>query len=253
MLLAPASPSCNAGIGTPPSGVGTDGARQRWWTRIVIEELIGFDARLRSDLYLPLEWSAERRSSFLLEPAVEWPLSVDQWVWPSVFVDVAASRVRRDPLAHLQIAPDLSDYRQQAIGLWTSACAMKAAMAAADAMGRAVCIAIEVLTEKGLERDPDWRDRLGGIAPPVPAGVNWYRAGFDVADIGYVSGLSNCGWIAEEEVPLKRRWAPLLNEHGLFSDLGVALDFRAEMDERAPEHAPFFVYRIALCEWADIA
>jgi hypothetical protein len=219
----------------------------------VVCELIGFDARLRGEFYLPLEWSPERRASFLLDPSVAWPLSVDHWVWPSLFEDAAASRLRRDQLAHLLIPQDLRDYRQQGIGLWSSVSAMKAAVAGAGAMERSICVAIELCTARGLDRDPDWRDRLGGVALPSPAEVNWRRAGFDVADIGYISGVSNCGWSEEqEEVSRRARWAPLVNQHGLLGDLGVALDFRAEMDDRAPEHSPFFVYRIALCEWDEV-
>jgi hypothetical protein len=213
--------------------------------------LIGFDARLHRNLY-EAEWPNERRRDYLIDPTVEWPLSVDPDVWPSIFDDPAASTLRRDPLHAILLQPDLGDLRQRHIGLWTRASALRDAIAAAGAAERTVCVAIEVLLENGLERDPDWDIRLGGETPCEPSRVDWARLGFDVADIDYTSGLSNCGWLAEDEQSWKERWLPFMNEHGLLADLGAATDLRAAMDDRAPEHAPFFVYRIATCAWADI-
>lgn len=212
----------------------------------MIGQLIGFDMRMRAQLYVTSRWSNELRSSYLMVPSVEWPLSVDASVWPSLFDDPEVERRRGNPLSRFLIPPDRSDFRQQAIGLWSSESAMERAVRVASASEWGIPIAIELFTERGYERDPDWRVRIEGIGDCVSERAEWYRAGFDVGDIGFVSGLSNCGWLAEEELALKRRWAPYINTHGLISELGVAQDFRADMDERAPEHAPFFVFGIGL-------
>jgi len=125
---------------------------------------------------------------------------------------------------------------------------MKRAVLSASAVTRGVPIALELFTEHGARRDPDWKVRLGGASGCVPPRVAWRRVGFDVADTGFVSGLSNCGW-KEEETFLKRKWIRFINADGLLTNFDAALDFRAEMDERIPEHAPFFVYGIAMSYW----
>jgi len=79
-----------------------------------------------------------------------------------------------------------------------------------------------------------------GIADEVVVDAGWQCLGFDVAD-GAISGLSNCGYDADEVGALRERWAARLNAHGLFDDVEEALAFRALADTRVREHAPFAV------------
>jgi hypothetical protein len=216
-------------------------------------DLVGFDARLAGEWYLTGRWSPERRETFLLDPSVQWPLSVDWWVWPSLFRDEVADTLRRHPLDELLISPDMSDYRVHAIGLWTSASAMKRRVEEAHATDRSVPVAVELCSEHGFERVPDWNDRLGGASPCEPPRVGWPLLGFDVADIGYISALSNCGWAEDARAIMQQRWLPHLNEHGLFEDADAASDFLPVAEDLVSEHAPFFVYALRRCSWDEIS
>jgi hypothetical protein len=68
--------------------------------------------------------------------------------------------------------------------------------------------------------------------------------GYDVADIGRISGLSNCAYVPDEREALRSEWGPKLNDHHLFTQLEPARAFRRLTDARVPEHAPFYVYGI---------
>ena len=47
--------------------------------------LLKFDIRVHEDDYVRAFWTLELRNQFLLNPDVEWPLSADEWMWPSVY------------------------------------------------------------------------------------------------------------------------------------------------------------------------
>lgn len=71
--------------------------------------------------------------------------------------------------------------------------------------------------------------------------------GFDVADAGFWSGLSNCGYTTEELARLRPEWSKRINDFGLLQSGGDALTFREVSDRRVPEHAPFWVYSADSC------
>jgi len=68
--------------------------------------------------------------------------------------------------------------------------------------------------------------------------------GYDVADAGCISGLTNCGYTEEEINALATLWANRLNSFGLLTTLEDAVAFRQLCDERVPEHAPFWIYAL---------
>jgi hypothetical protein len=80
----------------------------------------------------------------------------------------------------------------------------------------------------------------------VVVGTRWRFLGYDIADAGDISGLSNCGFEGRELERLRPTWAPRLNDHGLFSDISDAVSFRSATDQRVREHAPFQVYGLWL-------
>jgi hypothetical protein len=92
------------------------------------------------------------------------------------------------------------------------------------------------------------RDKDRGINADVHVEAGWRFVGYDVADEGNISGLSNCGYTELEAAALRPAWASKLNEHGLFLELDVALAFRSLTDQRVVEHAPFFVNAIWIVE-----
>jgi hypothetical protein len=85
-----------------------------------------------------------------------------------------------------------------------------------------------------------------GIDTQLVAGPGWRFLGYDIADAGDISGLSNCGYEGHELESLRPTWAPRLNDHGLFSDASDAISFRSVTDKRVAEHAPFRVCGIWL-------
>jgi hypothetical protein len=68
--------------------------------------------------------------------------------------------------------------------------------------------------------------------------------GYDVADAGFWSGLSNCGYTQSELERLRPEWSMRINDFGLLRSESDALAFKNISDQRVPEHAPFWVYRL---------
>lgn len=172
-------------------------------------------ADLRAHPSLPdRSWSAARRSDYLLRPDVPRPLSVDESVW---------ERLSEGDGPLPWIAPD--DVQRRA--------------GPSDA-----CAVFGVVAEDASEAEA-LKEELGA-GTPLEIDGGWSAAGFDVVDPRTgVSGLSNCGYGGEIH-RLRRTWAALLNEYGLFSDVADALAFRTLTNQRVPEHAPFRVYGIWL-------
>lgn len=182
--------------------------------------LYGFDARAPVNAPDAL-WSEQRRSVYLLRPEVERPLSVDRRVWPPV------------PAAELTdgFAPDY----------WADLDALRRKCVEADlAPGDFTLIALGVADETDRERSL--------LVPCRPSSVqpDWCRLGYDVADTGLTSGLSNAGFLAEvEDVDgLRSSFGSQLGENGLFASPDDADAFRVRCDERLPEHAPFLVHAL---------
>jgi hypothetical protein len=63
-----------------------------------------------------------------------------------------------------------------------------------------------------------------------------------MADAGFCSGLSDCGYRPHEAIPIRERFATELNDFHLFIDQVVAEEFRSLTDRRVAEHAPFYVF-----------
>jgi len=71
--------------------------------------------------------------------------------------------------------------------------------------------------------------------------------GYDVADTGTISALTNCGYRSDSErQAVKDRFGKKLNQHGLFSNVEDALEFAECSNLRVLEHAPFFPYLIQI-------
>lgn len=194
------------------------------------QALLGFDARVMS-LAPDATWDAVRRGLYLLRSDVQKPLSVDPMVWPSLFGD----RVQ------------VPEWRGPNQGLWDDLYRMRTSLSQL-APAEHWTIAVSWVSAEGFSKpsvhEGPYRERM---TPPT-IGDAWKPLGFDVADAGLTSGLSNCGYQQTEIAGLRATWASHLNEHHLFGDLKRALAFRDLTDRRVPEHAPFFVYALWLIE-----
>ncbi len=205
----------------------------------VEEALLGFDARERF-LEPVRTWTPARRGTYLLREDVQKPLSVDAAVWPSLFghglPDSERTRLGLEALP-------LPGWRGPNQELWDSLSRMQSALEplAAEAHWTVAVswVSVEGFSESRAGAGP-YREKM----EPEAVSADWTLLGFDVADAGFISGLSNCGYTPEEAAGLRATWASALNAHHLFDDLEKALAFRELTEARVPEHAPFFVYAL---------
>ena len=195
---------------------------------------IGFDPRRPSSSWLN-EWSPDRRQTYLLQPDLAVPLSVDPMAWPPRLIHHELERRRPDEIL-------LADWSLvNPVGLVRELAALDhyRTAATADDLTLAVCLLDPVA-------DP-WTDRLTSwpTQPPRPA-ADWVLLGHDVADDDLTSGLCNCGYTPEEATAARDAWAADLNQHGLFSDPERARAFAHFTNQRVREHAPFHVHGLFL-------
>ena len=212
--------------------------------------VIGFDVRIAKDQYVSRRWDNDARAEFLLRPDVEWPFSVDRSVWPSVFFSTHA-RDFRDSYSTIPVEPDLEG--TSGLTSWLDLERMHTHYDAHRALASdGVFVGIELLSEKSAEGPMISYEMSGGIGcgiwldPTIPDQIpeGSTLLGYDVADAGWISGLSNCGYTEEETEALSAAWGSRLNSVGLLSTLEDAVEFRQVSDQRVPEHAPFWVYAL---------
>lgn len=210
--------------------------------------LVRFDVRLDKEHYLDAFWDKDHRNRFLLKPDIEWPLSVDPLVWPSVFYSEIFRKASTLPYGSIEVPPSTDDGQY-----WLNLERMKnyyGTHKKADSGG--VLIGIDLFSEKSLAEDlVPYETRTGiqcalaiGHTVPneLPAGSE--LLGYDVADASWISGLSNCDYSSEDGNQLRRLWASRLNEFGLLSTLEDATQFKLLSDARVPDHSPFWIYGI---------
>lgn len=179
--------------------------------------LYGFDARVPLNTEDPT-WTAARREAYLLSPEIRRPVSVDRGVWPPVEAAVRTDGFAPDYWAELEALSRRGEEARQPL----------------------VLVALAVLDHSPVARALDAGCRPASIDPA------WTPLGWDVADSGLVSGLTNCGFQPglDDVQSLRHRFSPALNEHGLFERVADADEFRALSDRRVPEHAPFLIHRL---------
>jgi hypothetical protein len=183
-----------------------------------------------------------------LKPDIEWPLSVDRRVWPSVFY------------AEIDRIPDWESYATIEGDPGIEGGAYRLDL---DRMRRfydvhralapdGVFVGVELLSEKGADGPsilymlPEgiqcglWLDPTIPERPPEGS----ILLGYDVADTGLISGLANTEYTEEEIRDLAPVWTNRLNSFGLLDTVEDAVAFRQVCDERDPASAPFWVYAL---------
>jgi len=206
--------------------------------------ILGFDAREPGGR----AFTETEKAGFLLRLDVKRVVSCDGGVWPSVF----RSRDRPNYVGFFQkLWEDLDDLRGQV---------------ASTALGPCDVVAVAVFADLFLPEEAErWRNRLQGVRPdeaakqsdlelpqanPSTVLETWSFLGHDVCDEWGLSGLSSLGFQpkTEDVAGLRNTWGPRLNRHHLFDSLDDATTFKAVANDRAKEHAPFFVYGLWLVE-----
>jgi hypothetical protein len=167
------------------------------------------------------DWTKSRRSVFLLNEKVPIPKSVDANVWEEVFaktVEHSNGKVRlpcwndrEEMLKASQYSPTSKEEVELTIALFASDGAY--------------------LPEKITINNKLPADQIAG-----------FFLGYDIADDGLISALSNCGYSNDEIILARKAYAPFLNKHGLIKDIKTAEKFRSYSETRVPDHAPFFVF-----------
>ena len=205
----------------------------------MFERLMGFDVRVGEDV-VSAHWDDRRRSAYLLDEGVNRPLSVDPLVWPSLF-DVGhgigfstEERTRLGLAGALGESSALPAWVGPNRPFWEDLGALRDHLRGTGAASpSSVLIAVTICALDGTL--------------PMP-GTQWERLGYDVADSSLISGLSNCGYTAQEVAELRPTWSGRLNDHHLFEDVQPAFEFSQLTNRRVPEHAPFYVYGLYVVE-----
>jgi hypothetical protein len=197
--------------------------------------LLGYDVRERWCDRRRL-WPEQRVQRFLLRTDIDKPLSTDVMVWPTVFADAQLDWL------------DLGDARIGSVGapapafhgfvqdLWRDLAELERHVPQDLPAHDVIAITSTDATH------PDMPS-----CSPATLDDHWILRGYDIADSGLLSGLSNCGFLAheaEDAARLRTQWAGRLNRWHLFDDPTHASDFARLADARVPEHAPFTVYGI---------
>ena len=181
---------------------------------MLYKELLGFDLRLPADSYVRDRWEQETREDFLLRSEIQWPLSVDDSVWPSFFNELEAAAV---PLN--SVRPSL--------WFWFNLTKMRSFFLAWKKVQsqRGIPIAVVLITEAPLRSNDYWEGVLypHDVLSPGEVPPKWLFLGYDVADQYKLSGLVNCRYTDAERATLRATWAARLNENGLLQTLDDAM------------------------------
>jgi hypothetical protein len=190
--------------------------------------LLGFSARA---MHTPRNEAV--RSEQLLRPELDWPLSTDTMVWPTVFDTSGKERAHRattvqnlwGPLEVLQreIATQLAP------GRWPN--------------GSYWIVAVAWMTTPANPQ-VRWPDEGTAVATISPNAIedHWEFLGYDVSDDRLLSGLTNCLSGAHHEFSCWHRWAKELNDYHLFDDLDDANEFSDAISRAIDTHSPFHPY-----------
>jgi hypothetical protein len=186
--------------------------------------LVGFSANETESDGRKTPIPADIREVFLLRPEIELPYSVDEHVWPSVWGMNDGPQADRN-------------------GLWLNLGRLQRSLIE---HGRtAILIAVELLVPGNPPAFGFPYSLIDSTQEPPTVPDDSICLGFDVADGGFWSGLSNCGYSEAERAELRPKWHGRINDFGLLKSEQDALEFRDLSDARVPEHAPFWVYRLS--------
>jgi len=212
--------------------------------------LVGFDIRLGRCEYLTTLWDKKRRSTYLLQPEIEWPLSVDTSVWPSVFYYPHENMRATHPLPEQAISVCARDTRGLALELWSHRDEMESVFAEHKQrlIIKGISVAVVIEDANDLLSEEYWRAVL---QPPLSLSqlpTTWRFLGYDIADRYMISGLSNCGYADDEKRLLQPYWSTRLNHFGLLTTLADAREYRQITERRIPQHKPFYIWSL----YADV-
>lgn len=104
--------------------------------------------------------------------------------------------------------------------------------------------AIRIFFDGTTISDPLWQTVSESGTNPAEPAHGWLSLGYDVADNGQTSALSDCEYQQDEMTRARESWGSDVNEWGLLSSFENAVALRDFSNGRVREHAPFYVYEI---------
>lgn len=210
--------------------------------------IIGFDVRYAPETFVKDRWEDPTRELYLIDPKVPVPLSVDRLVWPSRF------RMKGSPPPPMTRADDILVPRNadtahfEAFDLWQSFGWMFTHHTPTPKSD--VAIAIGLVDERthgpGFKPDSWWRAVYPTAFPADQLDPTWPLLGYDAANSGMLSALTNCGRSGTLRDATRAAWADRLTDHGLLKEASDAVKFADEANVWARSDGPFYAFAIFL-------
>jgi hypothetical protein len=224
--------------------------------------VVGFDAR---EMWLdPVsQWSQRTADLYQLKDElwlkldIEKPLSVDEYVWHSVFSELHDPRLWATVERLKQyVSPEWDEtiLKKSKLsvpddiftrgGSWRNLASMQDYLLKSWGAVWKPCYVIAVA--EVLNDEDDEEDENGGLEPISPAVISdqWELLGYDVADYDLFSGLFGGRMDPAMAAKYRQDWADHLNENHLFSDPQKAFDYISVANVRKSDHRPFYVYAL---------
>lgn len=221
----------------------------------------GFDAR---EIWLDVDsqWTQatkdlrQKKDELLLKHDVLKPLSVDRYVWHSVFSELLEPRLwlpvaRRNKYVGPEWDNVFSESRKLSKpdvyrrgGLWRNLASLQDYLQQSWGNVWKPCylVAVVELLTDDLDVENE-EEGLESISPDV-VDSQWKFLGYDVADYDLYSGLFNGVMDPDEAAKLQHDWKSHLNEYHLFAEPQKAFEYITIANKRYPSHMPYYVYAL---------
>lgn len=216
------------------------------------ERVVGFDLRCAPAIARRTKWRPADRERFLLDTGTKDPLSIDTAWWPSRFV-VKDGRARGfAPARLIEIDPGPDTHFLESFKLWPSIGWVYYAHQPCDEGDVAIAVSLVDARHYPDGFKPDrWFELIRAAADPdVRLEPTWRLLGYDVADNGYYSALTNFARARARHDQLRVDWQDEMNPHGLFHGAEGAVRFATAMNDEHPDHAPFYAFGL-WCVWGQ--
>lgn len=224
----------------------------------MIRLLLGFDILAVPEVATWDTRGAKELDLFLLRPEIKSPISVDRLICPSIFqpevqrserMELVLTRFSRSLEANRTTTHRPIDWPESELnilGLWSDMSKMLLWLKQRPDLNELirVAIAIRIFLDGTTISDPLWQTISEGGSDPAELAQGWPSLGYDVADNGQISALSDCGYQEDEMKRARASWGSDVNEWGLLSSVQNAVALKDFSNSRVPEHAPFYVYEI---------
>lgn len=217
--------------------------------------LIGFDIRRTPAAYQQNHWGPRERELFLIRPNTPCPLSVDNLVWPTRF---RMEHMPPGPLSapdDILLRPSTKTRYFDLFGLWDDLNEMiseyKPTIAGDCGLAVGLVFPEHSAFEKSVIQDSWWQAINGCSVRPSTRREKWELLGYDVANSGYTSALSNCGRQPRDRNEAESKWGACLNDFGLFKAVPDAIRFCEASNKTLTSDGPFYVFELFIM-WGNL-